>query len=68
METNNTKKKEVDDNHDLHTIRELDEEQTIPLYADTSCKMGKEWEFSWHLFYQLFTKGDYAKLPLDDIY
>ena len=47
MVTNKTKLKEVDDDHDLHTVHELDEELVITNYADTACKMGKEWYFSW---------------------
>lgn len=46
MVTNKTKLKEVDDDHDLHTVHELDEELVITNYADTACKMGKEWYFS----------------------
>lgn len=39
----------------MHTVQETNEELATPIYSDKACKMGKEWDFNWHLLYQFFS-------------
>ena len=44
----------------------MNKEPTKPIYSDTTCKMGKEWDFSWHFLNQFFAHEDFSKFPFDE--
>ena len=45
MENKRGKTKDEEDTQDLQEVQETNEEPTAPIYSDTLCKMGKNWDF-----------------------
>ena len=58
--------KEEEDFCDMHMVWETNKESTTTIYSNITCKMGKDWDFSWNLIYHLFEKEDYFKFPFDE--
>lgn len=68
METKGGKQKDVEDTRDLQKVGETDKEPAAPIYSKTLCKMGKDWDFSWHYLYQCFAKKYYSNLTFNKGY
>ena len=68
MVTKIMKINEVDEFRHMHTLWEINEERVALIYSDTTCKMAKQQDFSWHFLYHFFRKDNYSKFLFDKVH